>query len=172
LLKFLSIPLQRTCLKTEEIYMELFDFSRPTYFKRKREHNKALLLVQKYFSEKEILEFIQTGSIQRLEQQNSSKSGIEEHILFHAIQKIIDIPNQPIWGKKGFWLKGFLDALQLTEAKSKSDFLENIKILETKWWEAENWKNLTINFINNNFSEYEIQLILKNKVEVMQKLTA
>lgn len=157
-------------MKTEEIYMELFDFSRPTYFKRKREHNKALLLIQKYFSEKEILEFIQTGSIQRLEQHTGTKSEIEEHIVFHAIQKIIDIPNQPIWGKKGFWIKGFLDALQQTESKNKDDFLENIKTLETKWWEAKNWKNLTIDFIKVNFSEYEIKLILKNKVEVMQKL--
>ncbi len=158
-------------MKTEAIYMELFDFSRPTYFKRKREHNKALLLIQKYFPEKEILEFIQTGSIQRLQSNTISKGGIEEHILFYAIQKIIEIPNQPIFGKKGFWLKGFLDALQQTESQNKHDFIENLKTLDTKWWEAENWKKLTIDFMSKNFSEYEINLILQNKVEVMQKLT-
>lgn len=158
-------------MKTEEIFMELFDFSRPTYFKRKREHNKALALMQKYFSEKELLEFIQTGSIQRLESNIDTKTEIEEHILFHAIQKIIDIPSQPIFGKKGFWMKGFLDALQQIDSKNKNDFISSIETLNTKWWEAENWKKLTSDFINKNFSNYEIKLILDNKVEVMKQLT-
>ena len=54
-------------MKKEDIYMELFDCSRPTYYKRKREGNKALKLISKYFNDEDLEEFLKTGKINKLE---------------------------------------------------------------------------------------------------------
>lgn len=159
-------------MKTEEIYMQLFDFSRPTYFKRRKEQNKALSLLQKYFSDEQILEFINTGSIQELEENKNSINDLEEHLLFEAIKKIVDIPNQYFLGKKEFWLQGFIDGLQKVSAVDKETLINEILGLKTKFYESENWKQLTIQFIESNFSNYEIKLMLKNKTEVMRRLSA
>ena len=52
-------------MKTDEIYCNLFDFSRPTYYKYKREGNLALTLISKYISDDEIVEFTEKGYIAR-----------------------------------------------------------------------------------------------------------
>jgi len=55
-------------LKKEEIYMELFNFSRNSYYLWKREKEKRLIikLLEEYHSPQELEEFIKTGKIERL----------------------------------------------------------------------------------------------------------
>jgi len=54
-------------MKLEEIYMKLFDFSRPTYYKKKRELVPALSLIERYFSEKDLLEYLEKGFVSKYE---------------------------------------------------------------------------------------------------------
>ena len=61
-------------MKEEEIYIKLFQFSRPTYYKWKRENVPVIALLEKYFSKEELQEFLQTGSIQK--QENMQKLNI------------------------------------------------------------------------------------------------
>ncbi|MEA3373706.1 MAG: hypothetical protein U9Q62_08465 [Campylobacterota bacterium] len=53
--------------KKEEIYARLFNFSRPTYFKWKREGVPAMQLLLKYFTDEELDCFLATGVIPRME---------------------------------------------------------------------------------------------------------
>lgn len=75
-------------MKTDEIYIELFSYSRPTYYKWKRENNKALKLIQKYFTDKEIIEFIKTGEVSAQELNPSQDSIMNEHLIFHIVKRI------------------------------------------------------------------------------------
>lgn len=54
-------------MKQEDIMCKLFNFSIPTYYKRKREKNKAIILIEKYFQKEEILEFINTGKVRKFD---------------------------------------------------------------------------------------------------------
>ncbi len=77
-------------MKKEDIYMELFDFSRPTYYKWKREGNKALQLISKYFNDEDLQEFLKTGKVSRLEKNNINISD-EDLMLFFADNAIFKI---------------------------------------------------------------------------------
>lgn len=54
-------------MKLEEVMVKLFEFSRPTYFKKKREEVPALLLLENYFSKNELIEYLSTKQIKKLE---------------------------------------------------------------------------------------------------------
>ena len=47
--------------------MELLNCSRPTYYNYKKGKNKALALINKYFSDEELIEYLSSGKVDRLE---------------------------------------------------------------------------------------------------------
>lgn len=54
------ICLRRTFkMKREEIYMQLFEFSRPTYYKWKREGVPALRLIEENFTDEELIAYLE-----------------------------------------------------------------------------------------------------------------
>lgn len=72
-------------MKKETLMCQLFNFSVATYYKRKREDNSAIKFVEKYFSNEEIFELIETGSIKKLEKLNFIEK--EREVLTNIIKK-------------------------------------------------------------------------------------
>lgn len=54
-------------LKEEEIYTQLFQFSRPTFFKWKREKVPVMELLKKYFTKEDLHEFLEKGFVTKYE---------------------------------------------------------------------------------------------------------
>ncbi len=54
-------------MKHDEIMTKLFDISRPTYYKWKKEKRPIVIFIEKYFSDEEILEFLKFDSIEQLD---------------------------------------------------------------------------------------------------------
>jgi len=52
----------------EQIMLKLFGFSRGTYYTWQKNERPALMLLQQYFSEDELLEYLNTGKISKLEE--------------------------------------------------------------------------------------------------------
>ena len=52
-------------MKQETIMCQLFNFSIATYYKRKRENNLAIKLVEQYCSKKDLIEYSKTGKISK-----------------------------------------------------------------------------------------------------------
>jgi len=73
-------------MKLEEIYMKLFDFSRPTYYKKKRELVPALSLIERYFSEKDLLEYLEKGFVSKYE---NNTDALLDQAIFSAKHKSI-----------------------------------------------------------------------------------
>lgn len=67
--------MQETKMKREDIFMKIFGFSRPTYYKWKREGSLAIKLIENNFTDEELIAFI--------ENQNN---GIDEE--YSLIQKV------------------------------------------------------------------------------------
>ena len=156
-------------MNKKEIIEKLFGFTEATFYNWKKEKRPILDLI-KYFEEEELVEFLQTGKIKRLEKNEKVDNTLHEHLVFHATQKINAIPNNFGFGKKKFWLSEFIKVLNKSNAKNKNEFFEEINQIETKFWQSENWKKLTNDFINKNLSESELQAIIKNKKNVIEAL--
>lgn len=62
----------------EKQVLELFQYSRNTYYVWKRQRRPIILLLEKYFSEQELQEFLDTGKISKLE-----KSKVCDELLTH-----------------------------------------------------------------------------------------
>lgn len=58
-------------MRHEEVMCSFFNFSAPTYYKRKREGTLAIKMIEKYFSKEELEEFIETGKIMKMEGLNT-----------------------------------------------------------------------------------------------------
>ena len=54
-------------MKHDEIMTKLFEISRPTYYKWKREKKPIITFIEKYFSDEEMQEFLKFGSIEQLD---------------------------------------------------------------------------------------------------------
>lgn len=138
-----------------------------------KENRLILLLLNQYIDEDMAQELIKTKKIRKLENLQTTKAGkdIEEHVLFHALRKIEEIPDLFLVGKKQFWLKGFLKVLESPEIFNKEKLMDKIESLDQKFYEASNWKKLTNDFIQKNFSKYEIEIIMLNKDKVIKALS-
>lgn len=161
-------------MNKNEMYSELFDFNASTYHRWKKEKRPILKLIE-YFTSKEIIEFLETGKIQKFEkyqqQDVEQLDKINDHILFDSLKKIHEIPNLFLLGKKEFWLKGFLEAVQNTKFYNKNEFIDELMGLDQKFYESKNWKKLTADWIENNLSKLEVEILLKNKDRVIRELS-
>jgi len=54
-------------MRQEEIMTKVLNCSIPTYYKKKRDNNPSVLVLEKYFSKKDLKEFLETGRIEKLE---------------------------------------------------------------------------------------------------------
>ncbi|ADN08239.1 hypothetical protein [Sulfurimonas autotrophica] len=73
-------------MKLEEIIMKLFGFSRPTYFKKKREQLPIMVLLEQYFSKQELEEFVKNNQIKKFE--------LIKNMNFEELKNKINQPNR------------------------------------------------------------------------------
>ena len=137
-----------------------------------KEQRLILVLLNQYINEDMAQELPKTQKIRNLENLQITKNSrdIEEHVLFHALRKIQELPNLFLVGKKQFWLTGFLEVLESVEIFNKKELIDKIESLDQRFYESSNWKKLTNDFLERNFSEYEIEVIMLNKDKVIKGL--
>jgi hypothetical protein len=79
-------------MKKEEVFMKLFNFSRPTYYKWKREQILVLKLLETYCTDQDLEEFLETGKISKLESKNLDDDFkhiiLDDHMLHSAAYKL------------------------------------------------------------------------------------
>jgi hypothetical protein len=155
--------------------MQLFSFSRPTYYKWKRENVKVIQLLEKYFSKEELEEFIKTGKISRFENLDTLDSDlIERHIAYELKHKLY-LDTQSSFFK---WFEhmagtGVMDKViqeireeSYTRRDTKQKILDRIKTMEiTGFFNkliAKGRKNVASSYIENNLSELECYVWVKH----------
>lgn len=174
-------------MKTEDIYMELFGFSRPTYYKWKREKVKVIQLLEKYFTSEDLEEFLETGSIRRFEA-DKYKSFADPILLDHAYYslklKLKELFGGTMLGPNKLYTKGAKDILidvlkkispkdtSFTIENAKERLLDRISEEELKWLALKNpaKRELLSHYIKENFSNAEILAMVQKKDDVVEFL--
>jgi len=59
-------------MKKEDVYKKFFGFSTPTFYSWQREERPVIMFILKYFSQKEIEEFVDTGAVAKLDMLKST----------------------------------------------------------------------------------------------------
>lgn len=158
------------------IMSEFLEIGEKSYYVWKNKSHPILIqFIEKYFDEKDLKEFLETGKINRLE--NVERSGeikdkeLEDHILFNAIVKIKEAGKFNINKLKGFWTEGFIRAVENADEYSKKALISELEKLDMKFWQHSNWKKITIEWIQENLSGLEVKLVMKYKERVIQSLS-
>jgi len=155
-------------MKEDEIYTKLFDFSRPTYFKWKREEVPVMQLLSKYFNKEDLEEFLSRGIVSKYE--NFDKYSIDPVFEDFAIVNLKRIhkldrslfnlffPTSEFITRH---LKNIddidLNDLTVKNAKNKfKDFLLSVKL--SKLFDSEAKRHNVVKEINDKFSDIEISL--------------
>lgn len=139
-----------------------------------KESRYIISFIRRYLNDDTLLdEFIKTNKVSIFEgiKVSPEKNDLDEHILFHAIQKVKKIPDLFLLGKKEFWLTGFLKAVEQSEKYAKDDFIQAILSLKQNLTEVKKWKDLTAKWVDENLSDYEVKLIMLNKDKVIRELS-
>jgi len=113
-------------MSKDQIYMKLFSFSRPTYYKWKREKVPAIQLIQNYFNDEDLQEFLSTGRVSRLDNQMLGDDFkdliLDDHVLCNVKFKLITLSDGSFK-----MLEILQDALKDIDPKDNSFTLENSK---------------------------------------------
>ncbi len=162
-------------LKLEEIYMELFNFSRPTYYKWKRENIKVIKLLERYFSKEDLEEYLETGKVSRYENVDNLDSDLLERHIAYELKHKLYLDTQSSFFK---WFEhiagtGVMDKViqeireeSYTRRDAKQKILERIKTMElTGFFNkfiAKGRKNVASGYIERNLSELECYVWVKH----------
>jgi len=163
-------------MKKEDIYMQLFNFSRPTYYKWKRDEVPALKLIET-FSDAELIQFLESGYLI----QNKDKQLIE-YVRFNLSDKL-----HKIFATKG---EGIIDKLnklipnkifisilddikndqmfEVQQSDSKETLLNRIKGYEAYLHEGPSKKQL-VGIIEKTLSNIECYVLIKHHEEILAK---
>lgn len=166
---------------------KLLDISERSYYTWKKEERPIIIFLEKYFSKEEIEEFLETGSMQKLEKKNESLEKIDlyekllvDHALYSAkekLQKLLDgnFIDRAIYTKGA---KGILvDALEQIDPDDDSYTMENAKQRlidavmgsEVSWFSLKNpqKQKLLSSILDKHLSNIEAFAIIKNPKEVL-----
>ncbi len=175
-------------MKVEEIYMKLFNFSRPTYYKWKRENVKVIQLLEKYFSKEELEEFLETGEITKLENISPHDYVSEKYLIdfayYQVKSKFKEIFGGKAFGPNKLYTKGakeiLIDVLKkispndisFTIENTKDRLLDRISEEELKWFALKNpaKRDLLSHYIKENFSNAEILAMVQRNGEIIEFL--
>jgi len=137
--------------------------SENTFYDWKKQNRKIISLLE-FLGEEKLNEFLATGKIEDCQKNNAvEKSSMDELIIYNVKFKIDALTKDLFGNKKNFWVRGFIEVLKQNQQRSKKDFLKDIHDIDTKWFkEHPNWKKMTIDLLNKNFSDLEIITITKN----------
>ena len=165
----------------------LLGVSKNSYWNYKKQDRPIIAFLEKYFSKEEIEEFLETGSMQKLENQNALLSRIDlhekllaDHALYSSkekLQKLLDgnFIDRAIYTKGA---KGILvDVLERIDSNDASYTMENAKQRlmdavansEVSWFSLKNpqKQKLLSSILNKHLSDIEAYAIIKNPKEVL-----
>jgi hypothetical protein len=166
----------------EEIFMDLFGFSRPTYYKWKRENIKVIQLLEKYFSKDELEEFLETGSIRKLETEKF-KNFVDplfiEYVKFNLPSKMDKIKGEGLIMRLNRLIPNHIlttilkeikedEDIELHQDKSKKFLIDRIKGYAASFEKKSSQKQL-IDLIDKNFSNIECYVLIKYYDEILDK---
>ena len=163
--------------------MQLFDFSRPTYYKWKRENTPALKLLEKYFTEKELIEYLEVGTITRLEEHNISNLKLELHekvlednAFYTAKDKLTRFFSSRLLIKD--ILIDVLNQMSSSEyiytiENTKQSLIQQLKGSEINWLKTKTQAKIDLlsEFVENNISDIESYAMVKNPKIVLDLKT-
>jgi hypothetical protein len=166
----------------EEIFMDLFGFSRPTYYKWKRENIKVIQLLEKYFSKDELEEFLEAGSIRKLETEKF-KNFVDplfiEYVKFNLPSKMDKIKGEGLIMRLNRLIPNHIlttilkeikedEDIELHQDKSKKFLIDRIKGYAASFEKKSSQKQL-IDLIDKNFSNIECYALIKYYDEILDK---
>lgn len=169
-------------MNNNELMSKLFGFSAPTYFRWKKQNRPIIKLIEK-FSEEELIEYLNTGNIERLDniknRHNSTSDKNDIFIDYARIQlrekmqsytdgSFFDWANKMIPKK---YLHKILrdlsqDKVKFTPENSKDSLLDRIKGLEVSIINKKNQEQLS-NFIEIKLSKIECYILIQEHEEIM-----
>ena len=178
-------------MKQEDLMTEILNCSVPTYYKKKREGNPGVLLIEKYFTKNKLKEFLETGKVEKFE-----KGLVVDEFVNKVIDRLFNKYNSPNFKKiLDFYLQKFCEnyAYYDEDGILKEDALickynnthfdvQTVQLLisfiiysnlETEVFNETMRQNLSdddmehkarlIYLISNNISNEELELILTSK---------
>jgi len=158
-------------MKEEEIYMKLFNFSRTTYFKWKREKVPAIVLLSKYFDKKDLEEFLLNGFVAKYEDfQGYAVDPVFEDFIIINLKRIhrLDRSLFNLFFPTSEFITRHLkkindiDLSNLTIKNAKSQFKEFLLSVElSSFLDSEIKRTKIIKEIDNEFADIEIYCLLK-----------
>lgn len=111
----------------DAVLSQLFEYSKPTYFRWKKEQRPIISLIDKYFTKEDLEEFLQSGKIKRFEDFNKYSSIIQslsntinnfdyyqKNILYAMCEQFLQDNNNNISSynfKRYFTVNGFSDLI-------------------------------------------------------------
>lgn len=151
-------PLKGIFMTYEQIMVELFEFSAPTYYKwKKHEKRKVFDLLEKYFTKEDLEEFLAVGKIQRYDEVENSK--VDNYVRTSEIIKLLTKY------KSDYLALALAKSLEsdqvvsgtskrLHKTKTKLDFLKELeRILSDLSSEISKGEDTTFQSIIENFNE-------------------
>jgi len=166
-------------MKKDQIYMKLFSFSRPTYYKWKREKIPAIQLIQSYFNDEDLQEFLEKGKIRRFEKSlddtDISDLIIHDQAYYNARQKMRLLTQ---------WRVGVLDIIQeallaidpkdnsFTLANSKQRLIDTIRGIERNLIRMKTSQKIELvaDLIENEVSKLEAYALVKHSTIILKNL--
>ena len=160
--------------------MELFNFSRPTYYKWKRDGVLALKLIEENFTDEELVTYIKSqdenSNIQYF--QKNIKDLLLDNAVYSAKEKyqkylygdIFDQANN--YGAREI-LKDILKTIEYNEIfmdNAKDFLIERVKGYEAKWLSLKNPQKVKLlsSILKNRFSKIEVYAICKYSDEILE----
>lgn len=153
--------------------------SENTYYDWKKQNRPIILFLEKYFEEKDLKEFLETGKISKLETKEIENQKIYSHenvMIDNAIYTAKDKLKR-FWGDKWFDVrigikKDIKNIIKEIKLNNENYSMENSKEILIKYIMGdkmnkpivynENKKTLISNFINEELSEVESYTILEH----------
>ncbi len=116
-------------MKTEDIFCQLFGFSKNTYYSWKREKKPIIELLNKYFTKDELLEYVETDKIANMKLLEDFKEKEAEHIndffsLLTLLYKKDGLDKVALDASSSSYLKTFSEYLHATEHISEDTFMD------------------------------------------------
>ena len=171
----------------KELLVKLLEVSPKTVYNYEKEERKIIVLLKKYFTDKDIVEFLEFGRITKCEnavQHQDKTDFLQQYLIDHAIysakRELIRL-FESNWKDAAVWNKPakdiLIEILGRIDKHDESYTIENAKgRLIDKIEEAEiNWlknplkasrKDLLSSFIKKHFSKIEIYAMIKYPEEV------
>ena len=163
----------------KESIKKILDIKERTLYNWRKEGKPIVLLLEKYFTQSDLDEFLASGVIRRLEAEkfkNFEDPILIDHAIYSAKQKLwlrfdskfTDAAADKVTGIKGLLIE-VLEKIDsnddYTIENSKDRLIDQIKILEAGWFKQTK-QELLSSLVERYFSKVEVYVMIKHPDEV------